>query len=314
MTATRVTVANFERAETDRMFAALQQLSGGVNRLDHRRGPDSLVDQTVIRQNRDTLYSSAIVDVSRGASLVLPDAGDRYLSMMVVNNDHYINRIFHSAGEYVLTTDEFDTPYVLIAARILVDPTDSADIAKVNALQDGMRLVATSSIPFESPKYDRESFDSTRDALLTLARGVPAYDLAFGRREKVDPVRHLLGTAGGWGGMPESEAIYLNVEPGLPVGAYALRVSSVPVDAFWSISVYNAQGFFEQVDDLPVSINSVTAVHDDDGSITVRFGTAEAPNVLGIMPRWNYIVRLYQPRAEILDGTWRFPRLAETSG
>jgi len=30
-------------------------------------------------------------------------------------------------------------------------------------------------------------------------------------------------------------------------------------------------------------------------------------NFLPIMEGWNYIVRLYQPREEILDGTWTFP-------
>jgi hypothetical protein len=25
------------------------------------------------------------------------------------------------------------------------------------------------------------------------------------------------------------------------------------------------------------------------------------------MNGWNYMVRLYRPRAEILNGTWRFP-------
>jgi hypothetical protein len=29
-------------------------------------------------------------------------------------------------------------------------------------------------------------------------------------------------------------------------------------------------------------------------------------------PGWNYIVRLYQPRKEILDGTWKFPEAAVT--
>ena len=26
------------------------------------------------------------------------------------------------------------------------------------------------------------------------------------------------------------------------------------------------------------------------------------------MPGWNYMVRLYRPRKEILDGTWKFRR------
>jgi len=25
------------------------------------------------------------------------------------------------------------------------------------------------------------------------------------------------------------------------------------------------------------------------------------------MPGWNYIVRLYRPRGEILDGSWKLP-------
>ncbi len=28
------------------------------------------------------------------------------------------------------------------------------------------------------------------------------------------------------------------------------------------------------------------------------------------MKGWNYTVRLYRPRAEILDGTWKFPGAA----
>ena len=150
-----VNVDNFARAETDRMFAALQQQSGGVNVLHHHREPRSLDEQPVIRQNRDTLYSSAIVDISGGATLTLPDAGGRYLSVMVVNEDHYINRIFHEPGDYELTVDEFDTDYVLVAARTLVDPNDPADVAAVNALQDQMRLEAASARPFALPDYDK---------------------------------------------------------------------------------------------------------------------------------------------------------------
>ena len=68
-----------------------------MNQLLHHREPASIDEQPVIRQNRDTLYSSAIVDISQGATLTLPDAGDRYLSVMVVNNDHYINDVLHDA-------------------------------------------------------------------------------------------------------------------------------------------------------------------------------------------------------------------------
>ena len=49
----------------------------------------------MIRSNRDTLYSIAIVDISGGATLTVPDAEGRYISVMIVNEDHYINRVFH---------------------------------------------------------------------------------------------------------------------------------------------------------------------------------------------------------------------------
>ncbi len=309
MTSETVNVDNFARAETDRMFAALQQQGGGVNVLHHHREPATLDEQPVIRQNRDTLYSSAVVDISGGANLTLPDSGGRYLSVMVVNEDHYINRILHEPGAHGLTVDEFDTDYVLVAARTLVDPNDPADVSEVNALQDQMRLDAASDRTFASPDYDMTSLDSTREALLALSRGLPRYDRAFGRKENVDAVRHLIGSASGWGGLPEEEAFYLSVEPGLPVGSYELTVTEVPVDAFWSISVYNASGYFEQVGRAAVSLNSVTAERDDDGTITVRFGTDAGPNTLGIMDGWNYAVRLYRPRPEVLDGSWTFPTL-----
>ena len=164
MAAASVTVDNFVRAETARMFTALQQRAGGVNLLQHHRAPVPLNDQPVIRQNRDTLYSSAIVDISDGATLTLPDGGDRYLSVMLVNADHYINRILHDAGTYELSVDDLDTDHVLVAARILVDPTDPADVAEVNALQDRITLDARSARPFASPDYDQQSLDTTRDA------------------------------------------------------------------------------------------------------------------------------------------------------
>jgi hypothetical protein len=41
----------------------------------------------------------------------------------------------------------------------------------------------------------------------------------------------------------------------------------------------------------------------------VRFGGCDdgAANCLAIFPGWNYAVRLYRPRQEVIDGTWAFP-------
>ena len=305
-----VNVENFVRAETDRMFASFVAQTGGVNRLAHNRVPTPIDRQTVIRMNRDTLYSYAVVDVSEGATVTIPDAGDRYVSVMAVNQDHYVNRIFHGPGEHPLTLDELETPWVAVAARVLLDPSDPADVEVVNALQDGLAVEAASAKPFVPGDYDADSLDATRKALLELARGLTGFDRAFGSRSDVDPVRHLLGTAAGWGGLPDSEARYVGVEPNLPVGEYRLTVRDVPVDGFWSVSVYNRDGFFEENDRAAYSVNNLTAHPNDDGSITISFGGGdESPNPIPIVHGWNYTVRLYRPRPEILDGSWTFPAL-----
>ena len=113
---TAVNVDNFVRAETDRMFSDLQRDAGGVNTWNHNRAPAAIDRQTVIRLNRDTLYSFAVVDISDGATFTIPAAGDRYVSVMVVNQDHYINRLFHEPGDHTIGVDEFDTPWVMEAS------------------------------------------------------------------------------------------------------------------------------------------------------------------------------------------------------
>ncbi len=306
-----VNVENFVRAETDRMFAVLQAGAGGVNQFKHNRAPTPIEDQPVIRMNRDTLYSIAIVDISDGATVTVPVGGDRYISVMVVNQDHYINRILHEPGEHILAVEEFDTPWVAVAARILVDPADEGDVATVNALQEQLTVEAKSSRPFEMPDYDKDSLDATRNAVLELAKYLGRFDHAFGSKLEVDPVRHLLATAAGWGGLPDREARYVSVDPGLPVGEYRLTVRDVPVDGFWSISLYNADGFFEANDRGAYSVNNITATPNDDGSVTVQFGgcSDSQANCLPIMDGWNYTVRLYRPRPEVLDDSWTFPAL-----
>ena len=314
MSSVAVNVDNFPRAETDRMFAAVQA-QAGVNQWLHYRVPTPIDRQTVIRMNRDTLYSAAVVDISAGARLTIPDAGRRYLSVMIVNQDHYVNQVFHDPGEYDLTLGQFGTQYVVAAARVLVDPAGPGDVAAVNTLQDQFGLKAGSARPFAAPDYDQRSLDATRAALLELNKGLFAFHGAFGAKGEVDPVHHLIGTAAGWGGLPDREASYLSVTPGLPPGKYQLTVRDVPVDGFWSVSVYNAAGYFEPNDRDAYSVNNITAVRDQDGSVTIGFGGCGdgRPNCLPIMEGWNYTVRLYRPRAEILDGSWTFPAISPSA-
>ena len=307
-----VNADNFVRAETDRMFADIQRDAGGVNTFRHNREPASIDAQTVIRLNRDTLYSFAIVDLAEGGTVTVPDAGDRYLSVMIVDHDHFVRAVIHGAGTYDLAEHAPGADYVLVAVRTLVDPDGPADLAAVAEVQDALRLEIGSAVPFESPEYDPASLDATRNALLALASGLRSFDRTFGAPGDVDPVRHLIGTAAGWGGLPVSEASYIGVDPQLPVGFYDLTMHDVPVDAFWSVSVYNAAGYFEPNAEGRYTINSVTAAREDDGTVTVHFtppGAATEANSIPIPEGWNYLIRLYRPRPEIASGEWQAPDL-----
>ncbi|MCA8883952.1 MAG: DUF1214 domain-containing protein [Rhodobacteraceae bacterium] len=305
-----VTIDNFVRAATDVEFAKYSALAGGVNRFFHFREPTPVQSQPTIRMNRDTLYSAAIVDISEGATLTLPDAGDRYMTAMVVNQDHYTEEVFFGGGTHTLDMATFGTPYVAVFLRVLVDASDPQDVAAVNALQDRMSVEAGSAAPFVVPPYDRAAFDRLLHAVIELGSFAPDSFRVFGKREDVGPLRHFIGTAVGWGGLPETEAFYLSVDPGLPVGAYAISVpADVPVGAFWSVSLYNAAGFFEPNPEDAYVVNSVMGTRNDDGSMTVHLGGCGdgRVNCLPIMDGWNYTVRLYRPGPEILDGRWSFP-------
>lgn len=306
-----VNVDNFAIAETHRMMHDLQHVSGGVNQFTHNREPASINAQAVIRLNRDTLYSFAVIDLEGGATLTIPEHGDRYLSAMIVSERHYVTDVFHDEGTHALSTPEDGTRYAVIALRILVDPTDTADVRAVVSLQDQVGLDCGSDLPFEMPDYDRASFDETREALLSLARNLSGFDRMFGTPDQVDPVRHLIGTAAGWGGLPSEEASYIGVDPRLPLGQYELTVGQVPVDGFWSVSVYNADGFFEPNKADAYTVNNITGARDPDGRITIRFGDYPpgTPNAIPITEGWDYLVRLYRPHQEILSGKWAFPAL-----
>jgi hypothetical protein len=307
-----VTADNFIRAESDRAFGAVVN-DNGFGKFNHSREPTPLDKQLVPRQNRDTLYSIAIFDLDAGpVTITLPDAGKRFMTLMTIDEDHYVVEVVYDARPHVYTREKVGTRYLAVAGRTLVDPGDPKDVQEVHKLQDAIKVEQPGGPGrFEVPNWDPVSQKKVRDALLVLNETLPDLRRAGGRRGEVDPVRHLIATASAWGLNPDKDAIYLNVTPEKNDGktAYELTVKDVPVDGFWSISVYNAQGYFEANKSNAYTFNNITAKKSEDGSVTIHFGNCDGqrPNCLPIVPGWNYIVRLYRPRKEILDGTWKFP-------
>lgn len=309
-----VTVDNFTRAETDHYLAVNTKEAGGLGKLHHAREPASIDNQTIIRMNRDTLYSFGVFDLAAGpATITLPNAGKRFMSLMIINQDHYVQSVVYDDKPHTLTQKNIGTRYVFAGMRTLVDPNDPKDVADVHKLQDAIKISQPGGPgKLELPNWDEASLKEVREALLVLVKHTPSLAHSFGRKDQVDPIHHLIGTAGGWGGNPDKDASYASVNPAKNDGktVYKLEVpAKVPVDAFWSISVYNAKGFFEKNPYNAYSLNDITGKKNADGSMTIQFGGCDGkiPNCLPTMDGWNYAVRMYRPRAEILSGKWKFP-------
>lgn len=307
-----VTIDNFIRAESDLYFGAIVLKEGGFGKFFHNREVSPIDRQNVVRQNRDTLYSAAVFDLDAGpVTVTLPDAGERFMSMQVIDEDEYTPMVVYGAGSHTLDRQQIGTRYVITAVRTLVDPNDPKDVQEAHALQDAIKISQNTPGKFEVPNWDQASQKKVRDALLVLASTMPDSKGAFGAKGRVDPLRHLIAAASAWGGNPEKDALYLNVTPRENDGSviYKLSVKDVPVDGFWSISVYNAEGYFQKNPLDAYTLNNITAKKSDDGAIVVQFGGCDGKisNCLVTMPGWNYLVRLYRPRPEIVDGKWTFP-------
>jgi len=106
-----VTSDNFNRAETDMIFAGGVK-SQGLGRFLHHREPIS-IDYPVVRPNRDTLYSLSVFDLDAGpVTITLPNAGQRFMSLQVIDEDHYTPEVLYGAGTYTFTREKIGTRYV----------------------------------------------------------------------------------------------------------------------------------------------------------------------------------------------------------
>jgi len=307
-----VTADNFNRAETD-MYLGVTVKRGGFGKFAHHREIMPIDKQTVVRTNLDTLYSSAVFDLDAGAvTITMPDAGKRFMSMQVFDEDQYSPGTFYGADSRTLTKEQIGTRYVMVGIRTFIDPHDPKDLERVHALQDAVKVSQITLGKFEIPEWDPVSQKKVRDALIALAGTIPDTKRMFGPKDHVDPVRHLIGTASGWGGNTEKDATYITVVPSKNDGKTVHKLvikGEVPVDGFWSITVYGPDGYIPKNDQGVYSINNLSATKDSDGSVTIQFGGCDgkAGNCVPIAQGWNYWVRLYRPRPEILNGKWTFP-------
>ena len=306
-----VTPDTYIRAETDRSFGNYVGLAGGVNRFYHYRAPIPLDRQSIVRMNKDTLYSSAVVDTEGGASVTIPepDAG-RYMSILVIDNDHYAPAVFYKPGRHALPTD---TKYVMIVVRTqMLRPDDPADLARANALQDRVVLETARSDPFPASRWEPASLKALTERYERESAALPSWKGAMGPRGKIDETNRKAAAAAAWGLFPEEHATYLNYSGGHSADVcHAATYAVPPNDAFWSITVYGADGFMKHSNAI---VNSTNVKRNADGTFTVRYGSkavcGDLPNRLDVADGWNFLMRVYRPGPAVLDGAYRLPKAA----
>ena len=243
-----VNVANFNRAETDSYFT--RTVSQGAFRQDPpqpRRNPGVQTERAAF-QSRHALLRGVFDLEAAPVTVTLPDTGGRFMSMEVISEDHYAVDVVYAPGRFTFTQNKVGTRYVMLVIRTAVDADNPQNMRAAYALQDAVRVEQSSAGSFEVPNWDPKSIGEARDSLVVLASLGVGSGIMFGRKSEVDPVAHLIGTATAWGGNPPSAAVFKGVFPTQNDGAavHRLTVKDVPVDGFWSISVYNARGYFEK--------------------------------------------------------------------
>ena len=306
----KVTADKYVRAETDVQIKGYVETMDCFGKFNHNRKHYSVDNQVTVRGSRDFIYSFGAFDLNSPLTITLPETDGRFQSIVLISQDHSIPPAQYAPKKITITKEEVGTRYVFIGIRTFADPNDPEDMKVATGLQDAIKVEQADIGTLELPNWDKQGVVTLREAINVLTATLENTAGWFGEKDKIDPIYHLFGTAFGWGGNPKEDAVYVNFVPEKNDGetAYTLTVKDVPVDAFWSAIVYNKESFFVKNDRDIYSYNSNTAKRNEDGSITIHFGgDPKADNYLEIMDGWNYLVRLYRPREEVLDGTYVFP-------
>ncbi len=306
-----VTPESYPTDETSHQLLKNQELAG-VNKLLHKRDLAPTDNQPIVRMNRDTYYSFAVVDVSKGATITMPELPEgKYMSVQPVTEDHRIQAMKYGSGTFELTTHIGTHMYIVVR----LDATFSSEDAR--KYQDLMTIKANSANEFSAAPVNEESFKKVES-------GLKAQMAAIAKRDGVDMItgmftdprddsqklftdeKYQVGAAIGWGGAQLADNVY-EVSGNYPADTcYQANFEDPKNKAFWSITVYDKKGFmFKDV----ANMSSNTADVNADGTYTVSFGCgSDAPNNIEIANEtgvFNLGIRHYMPSDKVRNDGFR---------
>jgi len=305
-------------------------------------------EDAVVRSNNDTLYKMAWIDLSEGPVLLgsASPSGERFTSFQLQDdrNANYRN-IIQPAGSYTLYYGErpetmsgeaVEVPSLLSAVILRIevkDKNDPADLDDALSVFDGITIEgpAISRFPVVDvlSGFDEQVAQEADKRMQETKKTVPYSEMIAGPGQEpgkdVSYLNFATGTKEGWGGPATSHSAYesmYNDDTGATLegsaGEYVLVTEEPPVNAFWSVTVYDSTtGRFHPNDDDRYHINNTTAVKNEDGTYTFRFKVKCEEGDLNCLEvpagPFDVATRYYLPEPEIMSGEWTMPRPARVT-
>jgi hypothetical protein len=241
----------------------------------------------------------------------MPQTNGRYQSVWFVTEEHYNPMAITAPGTYTITQKAMGSKYVLAIFRTQVNMQDEADMQAVTQLQDAITITQTDRGEYiVTNNWNMDEVLAMRKKYQDIAveKNIPTSEM-FGKKGEVSLENHNCGVACGWGGFTPDQAVYLSYTNNQNKPC-TLLLKDVPVadNAFWSITVYDSDGYPQGE---YYNCNSSFATSNALGEVLIHFGGNDktADNYLDIFPGWTFILRLYLPQEAYFNGTWQQPAL-----
>jgi hypothetical protein len=309
----KVTPENYAFAEVDITFKNIVD-EVGSNKFRHDRNLIPLDKQPAVTMNRNTIYSFGIFYAPKGTKLTLPKSkDDRYMSAMILQNDHYIDQVFYGEGTYEI---KVATEFVGIAIRTQVDDANPDDAKYVNTLQDQITVTWPEGVTPKEYKphvWDMKVLDSLRTVYQKEAKSLPNLNATSGARGTIDPQKQRLGVSVALGLLPPQDAVYIYRDYGLSGSKCYEATYKKPEfkeKGFFSFTMYGADKYLHSEKS---SLMNRVIKDNKDGSFTMHYAATNCThnNALNRLntagDNWYLALRIYRPVQSIINKGYTLP-------